>query len=138
MVALHVFEYGIFALLALFAFTVATIIYNVISNSIFFHQEEIEIIELVGGRRAFTYGQFLLQGSLYGLSAILLVAVLLFLLRSSFDLSGAASGLSVLEATLARFFLSLPWLMIAEIFLTLLISIVSATIALQKYTSNKV
>lgn len=47
-VALHVFEYGVFALLALFAFTVATIIYNVISNSLFFHQEEIEIIELVG------------------------------------------------------------------------------------------
>ncbi len=89
--ALHVFEYGIFALLALFAFTVATIIYNVISNSIFFHQQEIEIIELVGGRRSFTYGQFLLQGSLYGLSAILAVSMLLFVLRSSFDLTAVAN-----------------------------------------------
>ncbi len=59
--SLHVFEYGVFALLALFAFTVATIIYNVISNSLLFHEKEIEIIELVGGRRSFTYGQFLLQ-----------------------------------------------------------------------------
>lgn len=44
---LHIFEYGVFALLTLFAFTVATIIYSVMGNSIFFHRDEIEIMDLV-------------------------------------------------------------------------------------------
>lgn len=44
---LHYVEYGVFALLSLFLFTVAVIIYTVIGNSIFFHKQEIEIIELV-------------------------------------------------------------------------------------------
>ena len=65
------------------------------------------------------------------------MAILLFVLRSSFDLSVAASGLSVIEATLAYYFVTLPWIIIAEIVITLLISIFSATIALQKYTSNR-
>jgi cell division transport system permease protein len=41
-------EYGVYAFLSLFLFTVAVIIYTVIGNSIFFHKQEIEIIELVG------------------------------------------------------------------------------------------
>lgn len=44
---LSTLEYGVFGLLGLFIFTVAVIIYTVIGNSIFFHKQEIEIIELV-------------------------------------------------------------------------------------------
>lgn len=44
---LSTLEYGVFALLGLFIFTVAVIIYTVIGNSVFFHKQEIEIIELV-------------------------------------------------------------------------------------------
>lgn len=58
---LHILEYGVFALLGLFLFTVAVIIYTVIGNSIFFHKEELEIISLVGGRSSFIYGPFLIQ-----------------------------------------------------------------------------
>lgn len=46
-VFLSALEYGVIALLILFLFTVAVIIYTVIGNSIFFHRQEIEIIELV-------------------------------------------------------------------------------------------
>lgn len=58
---LSTLEYGVYGLLGLFIFTVAVIIYTVIGNSIFFHRQEIEIIELVGGRSSFIYGPFLLQ-----------------------------------------------------------------------------
>lgn len=44
---LRTLEYGVYALLMLFLFTVAVIIYTVIGNSVFFHKQEIEIIELV-------------------------------------------------------------------------------------------
>jgi cell division protein FtsX len=59
---LQILEYGVYALLSLFLFTVSVIIYTVIGNSIFFHKNEIEIIELVGGRSLYIYGPFLLQG----------------------------------------------------------------------------
>jgi cell division transport system permease protein len=52
---LKILEAGVYALLGLFIFTVAVIIYTVIGNSIFFHREEIEVIELVGGRTSFIY-----------------------------------------------------------------------------------
>lgn len=44
---LSVLEYGVYALLGLFVFTVMVIIYSVISNSISFQRQEVEIIELV-------------------------------------------------------------------------------------------
>ena len=52
---LRTIEYGVYALLTLFIFTVAVIVYMVIGNSVFFHRQEIEIIELVGGKRVFVY-----------------------------------------------------------------------------------
>lgn len=63
---LLILEYGVYALLGLFIFTVAVIIYSVISNSVSFQHQEIEIIELVGGKKSFIYGPFLLQGAFYG------------------------------------------------------------------------
>lgn len=63
-------EYGVYGLLSLFLFTVAVIIYTVIGNSIFFHKQEIEIIELVWGKSLFIYGPFLLQGAIYWLCAV--------------------------------------------------------------------
>ena len=52
---LRTIEYGVYALLSLFVFTVAVIVYMVIGNSVFFHRQEIEIIELVGGKKIFIY-----------------------------------------------------------------------------------
>ncbi len=58
---LRTIEYGVYALLLLFLFTVAVILYTVIGNFVFFHRQEIEIIELVGGKSLYIYGPFLLQ-----------------------------------------------------------------------------
>ncbi len=62
---LYMLELGVYTLLALFMFTVTVIIYSVISNSISFQRQEIEIIELVGGKKSFIYGPFLFQGAIY-------------------------------------------------------------------------
>ena len=131
--SLHVFEYGVFALLALFAFTVATIIYNVISNSLLFHEKEIEIIELVGGRRSFTYGQFLLQWTFYGLIGMLFVTSLFLVIRSYMgDILGTPDS-SIFEKTVSTFFQEFPLLMTMEFLMTLILSLLSAFIALQKH-----
>jgi cell division protein FtsX len=52
---LRFLEYGVYALLALFFFTVFVVVYTVISNTIFFLRDEMSIIELVGGRSYFIY-----------------------------------------------------------------------------------
>lgn len=74
---LSLLEFGVYALLAFFAFTVSVIIYTVISNSIFFFRQEIEIISLVGGRSSFIYGPFLLQGVFFGVMATGIVVLLI-------------------------------------------------------------
>jgi len=45
---LRLLEYGVYILLALFAFTVFVVVHTVIRNFIFYLRDEIEIIELVG------------------------------------------------------------------------------------------
>lgn len=61
-------QYGSYAIVALFFFAVAAIIYNAIGNAVFFYREEIRIIGLVGGDARFVYGPFAIQGVLYALS----------------------------------------------------------------------
>jgi len=52
---LHILELAVYVLLGLFVFTVAILIYMVIHNFIFFLQDEVRIIELVGGQPSFIY-----------------------------------------------------------------------------------
>lgn len=58
----------------------------VIHNFIFFLQNEVRIIELVGGRPSFIYGPFILQGTIYAFMASSLAIVvfsgLIILMRS--------------------------------------------------------
>ncbi len=75
---LNILQATVYIFLALFVFTVAILVYMVIHNFIFFLQNEVRIIELVGGRPSFIYGPFILQGTLYALFASL-VAFLTFL-----------------------------------------------------------
>jgi cell division transport system permease protein len=73
---LHTMQIAVFILLGLFVFTVAIVIYMVIHNFVFFLQDEIRIIELVGGRSLFIYGPLVLQGIIYaGIAGILATLV---------------------------------------------------------------
>jgi len=69
---LRLLEYGVYILLALFAFTVFVVVHTVIRNFIFYLRDEIEIIELVGWKTSFIYIPFLLQALFYTLVATLL------------------------------------------------------------------
>ena len=79
---LRLLEYGVYALLGLFIFTVFVVVYTVISNTIFFLRDEMSIIELVGGRSYFIYGPLVIQGMVYtGFSALFAIG-LFYLLPS--------------------------------------------------------
>jgi cell division protein FtsX len=52
---LNILQATVYIFLALFVFTVAILVYMVIHNFIFFLQNEVRIIELVGGRPSFIY-----------------------------------------------------------------------------------
>ncbi len=72
---LHILQIAVYILLALFVFTVAIVIYMVIHNFVFFLQDEVRIIELVGGRPSFIYGPFVIQGMFYAMIATALATV---------------------------------------------------------------
>jgi cell division transport system permease protein len=72
---LSMLQVTVYVFLALFVFTVAILIYMVIHNFIFFLQNEVRIIELVGGKPSFIYGPFILQGMLYAMIASILAYV---------------------------------------------------------------
>lgn len=52
---LTMLQYGVYILLGLFVFTVFVVVHTVIRNFIFFLQDEVRIIELVGGSPSFIY-----------------------------------------------------------------------------------
>lgn len=83
---LNILQATVYIFLGLFVFTVAILIYMVIHNFIFFLQDEVRIIELVGGRASFIYWPFILQGILYAIIASCLAIVtfvwLIVLMRS--------------------------------------------------------
>lgn len=69
---------ALYILIGLFLFTVFVVVHMVIQNFIFFLQDEIRIIELVGGKSSFIYGPFIIQGFLYMFFAVGLVACSFF------------------------------------------------------------
>ena len=109
---LSLLQYSVYALLGLFLFTVAVIIYTVIGNSIFFHKEEIEIISLVGGQSGFIYGPFLLQGVFYSLSATLLVSGILLFIRSLISIKFVSGPLMSIQQ---KVFTELPGIILIEL-----------------------
>lgn len=111
-------------------FTVAMIIYTVIGNSVFFQQQEIEIIELVGGKKSFIYGPFLIQGALYSLIATLIVLSLMVLVRSLVHVDFISGPFALMGERIALFF---PALVSKEIAIFVFLGILSSLIALQRY-----
>lgn len=127
---LSTLEYGVFALLGLFIFTVAVIIYTVIGNSIFFHKQEIEIIELVWGRASFIYGPFLLQWAFYGSIATFFALGSVTLLSIFIPVEFIDGPLMNLHANLHA---ALPRMFLIEVGIFFFLGILSSLIALRRY-----
>jgi cell division transport system permease protein len=127
---LSTLSYAVYALLGLFIFTVAVIIYTVIGNSIFFHKQEIEIIELVGGRSSFIYGPFLLQWAFYGSFATLLALALVVLLSALIPIDFIDGPLAHLHSHIHT---ALPRMFLIEVVVFFSLGIISSFIALRRY-----
>ncbi len=132
---LNILQVTVYIFLGLFVFTVAIVIYMVIHNFIFFLQNEVRIIELVGGRASFIYGPFILQGTLYAIIAsciaILTFIGLIILMRSQSLFVDFIPFLS----DFSRIFLSNAWLIIP---LFAFIGAVSAFLASWKYIHSTI
>lgn len=70
---LQILKWAMYLFLLLFILTVLSIVYMVIHTLIFFVQDEIRIIEFVGGQPLYIYGPLSLQGALYTTVASLIV-----------------------------------------------------------------
>jgi cell division protein FtsX len=70
---LQILKWAMYIFLILFILTVVAIIFMVIHTLTFFVQDEIRIIELVGGQPLYIYGPLSLQGALYTSVASILV-----------------------------------------------------------------
>ncbi len=133
---LHLLQLAVYILLGLFVFTVAIVIYMVIHNFIFFLQDEVRIIELVGWRPSFIYWPFVLQGIIYACTAsILAITVfigLILLLREQKtlfeDFIPFLSDFSVV-------FLSFSWLIIP---IFAIVGATSAFLASRKYIHSTI
>ncbi len=126
---LYILEYGVFALLALFFFTVAVIIYTVISNSIFYHENEIAVISLVGGKPSFIYGPFLLQGCFYAIVSMGLVTALIIFLRSLLTVEVVSGPLANIESEISAL---LPTVLLYETIAFIFLAMISSLVALSR------
>ncbi len=89
---------GVYILIGLFIFTVFAVVHMVIRNIIFFLQDEVRIIELVGGKPSFIYGPFILQGIVYVVLATICAFFIFYGISSFGVLSALSQGFqSVLE-----------------------------------------
>jgi len=130
-------QFSILILVLLFCMTVGIIAYLIIGNSIFFHRNEIQIIELVGGGGWFLYWPFILQSVFYTtLSALVAVWALFWLFSSSLLVHiFSTQNLDLfLSDFLHQILLFLPW----EFLLFLLVGILSGYLAAQKYTKKMI
>ena len=77
--ALQSLNIAVYVLIGLFLLTVFVVVHMIIRNFIFFLQDEIRIIELVGGKGSFIYGPFIIQGSIYMLIAVAIVFLVFYI-----------------------------------------------------------
>ncbi len=132
---LNILQATVYIFLGLFVFTVAIVIYMVIHNFIFFLQDEVRIIELVGGRASFIYGPFILQWILYAMIASCIAIItfigLIILMRSQSLFVDFIPFLS----DFFRLFVSYAWLLIP---IFSFIGAISAFLASWKYIHSTI
>ncbi len=123
-------RYGSYAIIGLFFFAVAAIVYNAIGNGVFFYREEIRIIGLVGGDAVFVYGPFAIQGFLYALSGAMVGFLGFYILLSNINFS----LLSDFPIFVDRFFASRPSAFLSEIAVFAFVALVSGTVSSLRFS----
>ncbi len=80
-------QYGLFAIIGFFLFSVFVVVFQSIGNAVFYFREEIKITELVGGQKRYIYGPFVLQGLIYTGSALIVSTIVFVILLKNMDFS---------------------------------------------------
>lgn len=127
---LRFLEYGVYALLALFFFTVFVVVYTVISNTIFFLRDEMSIIELVGGRSYFIYWPLVIQWIFYTSIASLLAAGVLYGLPYILPLDSLPAPVS---SILSEFYIFFGDNLVYSFFVAVVLGMMSSFVASWKY-----
>lgn len=128
-------QFAILVLVILFCFTVWVIMYLIIGNFIFFHRDEIKIIELVGGGNSFLYGPFVLQATIYALWATLIALLSVYFLLSLRFLEKIFLEQN-LDVFIDSFLFRLTSFSLIEVLIFCFIGAISGYIAARKYTQK--
>jgi cell division protein FtsX len=132
---LQIFQYGILILLWLFIFTVFAIVHMIIRNFIYFLQDEVRIIELVGWSPYFIYGPFVIQWWVYtGFSAFLALTILF--LGYQFITVDFITG--PIKEVVSEFFLQFPFWIYVQVCGFSLLWIFSSLIASRSYIHSTI
>lgn len=133
---LRLLNNAVYVLIGLFLFTVFVVVHMVIRNFIFFLQDEMRIIELVGGKSSFIYGPLAVQGIIYSVSGVLLAFLAFFLFRNN----GGVSMLPIDMVTVfVRFYHTLTEKFLPlELLSAVAIGVFSAVLASYKYVHSTI
>jgi len=84
-VVLDILKMGLNVIIIIFLVSIATIIYSVIWNFIYYYKDEIYITKLVGWSNSFIYGPFVLQWIIYSFIAFMLNLFLFSILLNNLN-----------------------------------------------------
>lgn len=133
---LHLLQLAVYILLWLFVFTVAIVIYMVIHNFIFFLQDEVRIIELVGWRPSFIYWPFVLQGMIYAcIASVLAITVFIGLILLLQEQKKLFEDFIPFLSDFSSTFLMFSWLIIPVF---AIVGATSAFLASRKYIHSTI
>lgn len=132
---LRTLQYGVYILLGLFVFTVFIVVHMIIRNFIFFLQDEVRIIELVGGNPSFIYGPFVVQGIFYTVFSTALAVALLFFGHSFMTIDFVSGPLA---HVVDGFYTQLSTWGMLELVWFSLIGVISALLASRTYIHSTI
>ncbi|MBI4232009.1 FtsX-like permease family protein [Candidatus Peregrinibacteria bacterium] len=116
----------IFWLILTFVIGGALIILNALQITIFTRKKEISVMKLVGASHWFIRLPFLIESIIYGISAVIISFLMIYFLAKNIEIDGSNLKLYYEGINVYQIFL-------AEIGATVIISLFSASIAIQEY-----
>ena len=120
----------IFWMVLVFVLGGTLVIVNAIQLTIYTRRQEIGIMRLVGATLNFIRMPFIFEGVLYGLFAVLLSFLILLILSNTIHIENSNLIMYLEEIELKRLF-------IIELLITLSLSVISSTFAVQRYVKGK-
>lgn len=84
---LHILQFGLYIIIAIFLVSISIIIYSVIGNFIYYFRDEIYITRLVWWSKDFIYGPFVIQWAIYSFLAFLFSFIIFIIILNNLNVS---------------------------------------------------